>query len=426
MVDTTDNHDLNLYEQGDENWSHRDDLETLEKATPVRDAEANRNSYIPYEGATFVATDTGAVYDGNGSRWTKASRNFEGIKADRVNNVTVIEDGSIIQDTLIDAQPSDGAHRSVVRVRPADQITLEEVDVPSGVVLDVRGCELVPVGEYMLCQRGNTSVMAEGAVVHGWGYGGNIFSFNGFSDDVNEYPGVNNPAHLTGYPLVFAASTGQTVVHVDNTGYDAGMSNVYTEVACRNVEQVLHVEDDSEIGASPPNFVNNCQFKFVGGGGTNNERSIIHLEGGETMGHHIHAPAAFQVKGGSHLLEADNVLHCYMDGMWVDPWLTEKEAFAFTNFARANHVELNPQYMVDRTELYFDTNVLNTVKRQGGSMMVPLDLSTFRGINIGDVAIDDGTNTPSGYPERAIWIDTDGDETGDAWKITGSEKLVKM
>lgn len=58
-------------------------------------------------------------------------------------------------------------------------------------------------------------------------------------------------------------------------------------------------------------------------------------------------------------------------------------------------------------------------RAQGG-----LDLRSHSGNWIGEVGVDDGTNTPSGRPEMAVWVDTTGDNSGDAWQIAGTENLI--
>lgn len=74
MVEKTPNHGLNKFERGDTNWSHEGDMETAERRLPVRDIEANLGDYTPHEGAIFIATDSGAVYDGDGEVWNPATR----------------------------------------------------------------------------------------------------------------------------------------------------------------------------------------------------------------------------------------------------------------------------------------------------------------------------------------------------------------
>lgn len=91
MVDKTPNHGLNKYEQGDTNWTHSADMQTIEERLVIRDEEGNLGNYSPHSGATFVATDTGAVYDGDGTEWQLASR--------KVSSLTVTDSLSVPSDS---------------------------------------------------------------------------------------------------------------------------------------------------------------------------------------------------------------------------------------------------------------------------------------------------------------------------------------
>ncbi|WP_123533107.1 polysaccharide deacetylase family protein [Halosimplex salinum] len=86
MVEHTPNHELNRYEPGDTDWTHSPDMRTIEERLVVRDAEANLQTYTPHEAATFIATDTGAVYDGDGDSWNAATRDAETFQADQVRS----------------------------------------------------------------------------------------------------------------------------------------------------------------------------------------------------------------------------------------------------------------------------------------------------------------------------------------------------
>lgn len=60
----------------------------------------------------------------------------------------------------------------------------------------------------------------------------------------------------------------------------------------------------------------------------------------------------------------------------------------------------------------------------GGGPFGGVDLSVTAGQKQGDEAVDDGTNTPSGNPEKALWVDSDGDGTPESWQIVGTENLI--
>jgi hypothetical protein len=96
MVEKTPNHELNKYDEGDVNWTHSPDMQTIEERLVIRDQEGDLNNYDPHPGATFVAIDSGAVYDGDGSSWNKAGRQYESTSANKIkiNNQITWPDGT--------------------------------------------------------------------------------------------------------------------------------------------------------------------------------------------------------------------------------------------------------------------------------------------------------------------------------------------
>jgi hypothetical protein len=67
----TDNHGYNTPQAGTTDWDVplNDNFHTLDADVEIRDDDANRADYQPKSGAKFLATDTGAVYLGDGSAW---------------------------------------------------------------------------------------------------------------------------------------------------------------------------------------------------------------------------------------------------------------------------------------------------------------------------------------------------------------------
>lgn len=78
----TENHEYNAPSRGAAHWDVplNANSETLDADVEVRDAASNRSDYTPKEGAKFVATDTGAVYVGDGSAWTLADRRVDDVR----------------------------------------------------------------------------------------------------------------------------------------------------------------------------------------------------------------------------------------------------------------------------------------------------------------------------------------------------------
>lgn len=69
MVSYTPNHGLSKWAAGELDWQHNDDMDILDTAVEIKDVEANLGNYEPKADATFLATDTHAVYLGDGTNW---------------------------------------------------------------------------------------------------------------------------------------------------------------------------------------------------------------------------------------------------------------------------------------------------------------------------------------------------------------------
>jgi len=118
MVENTPNHGLHKYAQGDQDWTHSLDMQTIEERLVIRDVEGNLENYTPHAAATFVATDTGAAYDGTGSSWEPANRGFETVATDSVEAATVTATESITYpDGSVVTSPPDSSkgHDGIIR-----------------------------------------------------------------------------------------------------------------------------------------------------------------------------------------------------------------------------------------------------------------------------------------------------------------------
>ena len=63
------------YQIGNDNWDY------IDSRLIIRAPESDLSTYEPLYGAVFVATDTGAVFDGTGASWAKADRQFDRLTA---------------------------------------------------------------------------------------------------------------------------------------------------------------------------------------------------------------------------------------------------------------------------------------------------------------------------------------------------------
>ena len=67
----TPNHGYNVPNEGAQDWHVplNDNFEQYDTDIEIRDTDGNRSNYDPKQGAKFLATDTGRVYEGDGSNW---------------------------------------------------------------------------------------------------------------------------------------------------------------------------------------------------------------------------------------------------------------------------------------------------------------------------------------------------------------------
>jgi hypothetical protein len=100
MVETP-NHKYNAPAAGTNNWHVplNENFENLDLDIEVRDSEANKGDYEPKPGAKFEATDSGAVYYGNGSSWVLADRKVKSLVADEIGSRAQAADVVIYEDS---------------------------------------------------------------------------------------------------------------------------------------------------------------------------------------------------------------------------------------------------------------------------------------------------------------------------------------
>lgn len=91
MTYDSENHEYPIPESHERDWD--DPLQTIFEAldtdVEIRDVDSNRSAYAPVDGAKFLATDTQAVYVGNGSSWDQI-----GVVADVDTTSTDVSDST--------------------------------------------------------------------------------------------------------------------------------------------------------------------------------------------------------------------------------------------------------------------------------------------------------------------------------------------
>lgn len=171
----TDNHEYNTPAKGATDWHIplNENFNSFDTDIPIRDTESNRSTYTPKDGATYVSTDTGEVYDGDGSNWIKAPRSYAAVvDASSYENV-VYEDAAAgewvcqgTDDTSRFADPTSALQQAETnggRVHLADSV--DSTDAISATIVitdDFRGPGV----------RGSGNVYVDGTIGTGFRFEG--------------------------------------------------------------------------------------------------------------------------------------------------------------------------------------------------------------------------------------------------------------
>ncbi|WP_380677901.1 hypothetical protein [Salinigranum sp. GCM10025319] len=91
----TPNHDYNTPQKGTADWHVplNENFKRIDKDLPIRDSEANKGNYEALRGAKYEATDSGAIYYGDGTSWVLADRQVGSVQADKLLVKQLQEEG---------------------------------------------------------------------------------------------------------------------------------------------------------------------------------------------------------------------------------------------------------------------------------------------------------------------------------------------
>ncbi|MDB2282662.1 hypothetical protein PM030_12345 [Halorubrum ezzemoulense] len=84
----TPNHNYNTPDEGEENWHIplNENFDQIDSDIEIRGKEENKSDYEPEVGTKYEATDSGAVYYGNGDEWVLTDRSVDSILANQIQN----------------------------------------------------------------------------------------------------------------------------------------------------------------------------------------------------------------------------------------------------------------------------------------------------------------------------------------------------
>lgn len=144
MPSNTPNHGYNRPDKGATDWHAplNDNFVKMDTDVPVWDIDENKGNYSPASGGHFIATDTGAIYEGDGSAWSQigsideaTSSTFSG-----QTGIRVADDAADIQRHLDEL---DGANNP--NSHPSGGVVLlkRKIYQPSDPIVMRRGTHLV-------------------------------------------------------------------------------------------------------------------------------------------------------------------------------------------------------------------------------------------------------------------------------------------
>jgi hypothetical protein len=287
----------NTPEKGTLDWHVplNENFTKLDKHVEIRDTDANRGSYDPQAGAKFLATDTGAVYVGDGSQWTQI-----GSIADTSSSISddsdiggSMADGTVVAkpgelQSVIDAVSTDwryakGSFRNVKLVSGEDYRPSSPIVVRNGVVLDCNGARILPQGDHNGIETMRNTWVKRPYV--------NTSSVSGYSSTAvvisakgSGKAGTPNPAWVTDAFLYGSIGEG---IGLQFRGGDSPCSMQRATGHIQNFDVGLDFHSFGEDTSGQGDWSNGNRFR----GAINSPRICIRMksEGAEVSGNVVHA-----------------------------------------------------------------------------------------------------------------------------------------
>jgi hypothetical protein len=160
MADPTANHDLNRPDSGARNWHVplNENFGHIDSRIEIRDTSANRSEYAPKDGAKFLATDTGAIYTGDGSEWSETgsiSGSPGGVMAAPGEVQSVINQYSTGHEW--GPQPM----QTITLISGVEYETTDTWRLKPGTRLDCNGALIRPRGDFDVLELGKDTIVHE-------------------------------------------------------------------------------------------------------------------------------------------------------------------------------------------------------------------------------------------------------------------------
>lgn len=87
MTEETTNHGLTKPDEKTLNWHIpiNGNFDAIDAELAIKDTDANKSNYEPIEDQEYIATDTGAIYIGNGTDWEKQDREIQKLEIEKLS-----------------------------------------------------------------------------------------------------------------------------------------------------------------------------------------------------------------------------------------------------------------------------------------------------------------------------------------------------
>jgi len=148
------NHNYNTPSEGATNWHVplNENFNQLDVDVEIRAPEANKPDHDPAVGAKYEATDSGAVYYGNGDTWILSDRKVNSLESDSFSTGEHLKSGD---SSMAIVAPSVGSAYNTIKsaiadghndIKLAEEITEANIDIPNGELFNRRPFRLEGVG----------------------------------------------------------------------------------------------------------------------------------------------------------------------------------------------------------------------------------------------------------------------------------------
>jgi len=317
-MDPTDNHGYNRPREGAKNWDVdlNENFADIDSDMPIRDTEANKGTYDSTDGVKYEATDSGAIYYGNGDSWVLVDRRVNSLEAKRYYTVP---EGTI-QD-IADAITSN----RYVKLEPGaiytaeSEVRIEQDDLTEDTYVDARGTTLASEASDTVLHLRKTAWCADGLAKKITWRGGAVVGAGKSADstgDSDTEAGIRI-TDCFGHDIRIGTATGvDKGIHVRN-------DECWSEALCLGYTRDGQYEDaDTLIGGQ--GGMNYCVYMegagATGGTGTESFRGLrVFIPYGAAAPDHGEQNSYFYLEGSMHggylniegfLPENGYLIHC--------------------------------------------------------------------------------------------------------------------